>query len=133
MTQGRHNVHGKGGLRFKTPYTSSKHKAMLRNVVTELIVKEKVTVTSGVVKDLKKVADRLVGYAKKGDLHSRRLAAAVVRNVDADKEGKTSALDKLFSDLGKRFAKRNGGYTCSYKLNERRGDGASLVIVEWAK
>ena len=77
--QGRKNVHGKAGVRFKTGYTASKNKSMLRNVVTDLILNEEVKVTSGVTKELKSLADRLVTYAKRGDLHARRLAAQVVR------------------------------------------------------
>ena len=52
MQIGRKNVHGKGGVRFKTPYTSSKKKAQVRNLVTELIVYEKVSCTKGMVKDV---------------------------------------------------------------------------------
>ena len=74
--QGRKNVHGKTGVRFKAAYTKSKYENMLRNVVTQLVVSERVTVTAGVAKDLVKLSDKLVTSAKKGDLHSRRLAAA---------------------------------------------------------
>ena len=129
--QGRKNVHGKAGVRFKTGYTASKNKSMLRNVVTDLILNEEVKVTSGVVKDLKHVADRLVTYAKKGDLHHRRLAAAVVRPDVVDKDGK-DALTKLFDDLAPRMASRQGGYTKSFKLGVRRGDDAEVVLVRWS-
>ena len=60
MQIGRKNVHGKGGVRFKTPYTSSKHKAQIRNLCTELVIFEKVTVTRGMAKDVIKQFDRLV-------------------------------------------------------------------------
>ena len=129
--QGRKNVHGKAGVRFKTGYTASKNKSMLRNVVTDLILNEEVKVTSGVVKDLKHVADRLVTYAKKGDLHHRRLAAAVIRPGVVDKDGK-DALTKLFDDLAPRMASRQGGYTKSFKLGVRRGDDAEVVLVRWS-
>ena len=129
--QGRKNVHGKAGVRFKTGYTASKNKSMLRNVVTDLILNEEVKVTSGVVKDLKHVADRLVTYAKKGDLHHRRLAAAVVRPDVVDKDGK-DALTQLFDDLAPRMASRQGGYTKSFKLGARRGDDAEVVLVRWS-
>lgn len=129
--QGRKNVHGKAGVRFKTGYTASKNKAMLRNVVTDLILNEEVKVTSGVVKDLKHVADRLVTYAKKGDLHHRRLAASVVRPGVVDVNGK-DALSKLFDEIGPRMASRNGGYTKSFKLGARRGDDAEVVLVRWS-
>lgn len=122
--QGRKNVHGKTGVRFKTGYTASKNKAMLRNVVTDLIVKEEVKVTSGVTKELKQLADHLVTLAKRGDLHARRLAAQTVRSEEA--------LKKLFSEIGPRMASRNGGYTRSFKLGERRGDAAEVTLVRWS-
>lgn len=131
--QGRKNVHGKAGVRFKAPYTASKHKAMLRNVVTELVVHESVVVTSGVVKDLKSLADRLVTYAKKGDLHHRRLAASVLRNVFVDEKKTVTALDKLFNELGPRYASRNGGYTRSIKMVARKGDNAKMAQVEFVR
>ncbi len=133
-TQGRKNVHGKGGVRFKAAYTSSKYKAMLRNVVTELIVHERVVVTAGIAKDVKNLAEKMVTKAKVGDLHNRRLAAAVVRNnvfVDADK--KVSALDKLFAEIGPRYKERNGGYTRVLKMVPRRGDNAEMALVEFVK
>ena len=61
--QGRKNVHGKAGVRFKAGYTASKNKSMLRNVVSELIVGGEVKVTSGVVKELKSLADHQIGRA----------------------------------------------------------------------
>ena len=122
--QGRKNVHGKAGVRFKTGYTASKNKAMLRNVVTDLIVHEEVKVTSGVTRELKQLADHLVTLAKRGDLHARRLAAQTVRSDEA--------LKKLFAEIGPRMASRNGGYTRSFKLGERRGDAAEVTLVRWS-
>ena len=129
--QGRKNVHGKTGVRFKAGYTASKNKSMLRNVVTDLILNEEVRVTSGVVKELKSLADRLVTYGKKGDLHHRRLAASVVRPGVVGKDGK-DALTKLFEDIAPRMASRNGGYTKALKLGARRGDSAEVVLVRWS-
>ena len=63
--QGRKNVHGKTGVRFKAGYTASKNKAMLRNVVSSLIINGEVKVTSGVVKELKTLAEHLVTLASK--------------------------------------------------------------------
>ena len=121
--QGRKNVHGKTGVRFKAGYTASKNKAMLRNVVSSLIINGEVKVTSGVVKELKTLAEHLVTLAKRGDLHARRLAAQTVRNGFVDENG-VEALDKLFSEIGPKFASRNGGYTRALKLGARRGDNA---------
>lgn len=130
-TQGRKNVHGKGGVRFKAAYTASKDKSMLRNVVTQLIVSGRVQVTSMVGKQVSSLADRLVTYAKKGDLNSRRLAAAIVRDVWADEKAGVTALQKLFNEYGPRYANRNGGYTRVLKLGNRRGDNAKVVLVSF--
>ena len=129
-TIGRKNVHGKGGVRFKAGYTSDKEKNMLRNVVSQLIISGKVEVTLATAKRVSSKADRLVTYAKKGDLASRRLAAKYVREegfVDA-KTGKT-ALQKLFDVYGPKYRERNGGYTKVLKLDNRQGDNAPMAIV----
>ena len=129
--QGRKNVHGKAGVRFKAAYTASKNKSMLRNVVTDLILNGEVKVTSGVVKELKKLADHLVTLGKRGDLQARRLAAQTVRTNVTGKDGR-GALDVLFNDIAKAQAKRQGGYTKTFKLGPRRGDCAEVVLVRWA-
>ncbi len=131
MQIGRKNVHGKGGVRFKTPYTSSKKKAQVRNLVTELIVYEKVTCTKSMTKDVIKEFDHLVTLAKKGDQHSKRLAAAVVKHYDVDEN--TTALDKLFNVLAKDFANRNGGYLRVLKLENRKGDNAPVNMLVYSK
>ena len=97
-TQGRKNVHGKGGVRSKAAYTASKDKAMLRNVVSQLIVSEKVVVTATVAKQLTALADRMVTYAKKGDVAARRQAAKFVRDIWLMKL-KQQQLYKSFSTL----------------------------------
>ena len=130
-TIGRKNVHGKGGVRFKTGFTSSKHKNLLRNVLTDLVVYEKVSVTTSVVKDLVKKASHLITLAKRGDLHTRRQAISLLRNKMVDE--KTSAVDKLFNDLVKRFDGVNGGYVRVLKLAPRKGDGAEIRLVTWSK
>jgi len=132
-TQGRKNVHGKAGVRFKAPYNTSKRKSELRNLVTELIVHGRVSVTSGMGQDLKSLADRLVTYAKVGDLHHRRLAASVVRPIVIDEKTGLTPLDKLFDEIGPGYKARQGGYTRSLKLTNRQGDNAPMVIVEFVK
>ncbi len=127
MQIGRKNVHGKGGVRFKTPYTSSKKKAQVRNLCTELVIFEKVTVTRSMVKDVIKTFDHLVTLSKKGDLHSRRQAAAILRNYNLNSD--VDALTKLFNDLSKRFANRNGGYLRVLKLENRKGDNAPVRLL----
>ena len=126
----RKNIHGKAGVRFKAGYTVSKDKNMLRNVSTDLIIYGKVEVTAKVASQLKTTVDHLITLAKRGDLHARRQAAAYVRDVWANKEETQTALQKLFNEIGTRYADRNGGYTRALKLGNRRGDNAPMCIVE---
>ena len=126
----RKNIHGKAGVRFKAGYTVSKDKNMLRNVSTDLIIYGKVEVTAKVASQLKTTVDHLITLAKRGDLHARRQAAAYVRDVWAKKEETQTALQKLFNEIGPRYADRNGGYTRALKLGNRRGDNAPMCIVE---
>ena len=126
----RKNIHGKSGVRFKAGYTVSKDRNMLRNVSTDLIIYGKVEVTEKVAKQLKSSVDHLITLAKRGDLHARRQAAAYVRDVWANKEETQTALQKLFDEIGPRYAERNGGYTRALKLGNRRGDNAPMCIVE---
>ena len=132
-TQGRKNVHGKGGVRTKAAYTTSKYKSMLRTLVTDLIVKGSVTVTLSTARDLSSLADKMVTYGKKGDLHSRRLAAAVIRDVWADEANRVTALKKLFDEIAPSYKDRNGGYTRVLKIANRRGDNAPMAIVSLVK
>ena len=128
--QGRKNVRGKTGVRFKTAYTSSKDKAMLRNVTSELIVYGRVTLIAKVGKQTQSNVEKLITLAKRGDLHSRRLAASRLRDGIVRKDG-TKALDVLFNELGPRFKDREGGYTRILKIGPRRGDNAPMVILEF--
>ncbi len=132
-TQGRHNVHGKGGVRFKAGYTTAKDNNMLRNVVTQLIISEKVEVTDFVAGQISPLADRLVTYAKKGDLAARREAAKIVREVYVDKAQTKTALQKLFDEIGPRYKDRNGGYTRILKLGNRKGDNAPVSLVTFVE
>lgn len=96
---------------------------MFRNMVTSLIEEERITTTLPKAKELRRIADRMVTLAKQGSLHSRRRAAAVVKNK--------AAVKKLFSDLGPRYSGRNGGYTRILKLGHRHGDSAPMAIIEY--
>lgn len=130
--QGRKNVHGKTGVRFKAAYTKSKYENMLRNVVTDLILKGSVKVTEAVARDVVKEADRLVTLTKKEDvMNAKRQAARFIRNIE-NESGK-KALDVLFSEIGPKFKERNGGYTRRLKLGNRRGDDAPIVVVTWVE
>lgn len=123
--QGRKNVHGKTGVRFKAAYTKSKYENMLRNVVTDLILFGSVKVTEATARDVVKEADRLVTLTKKEDkMNAMRMANRFVRNVD-------NATEKLFNEIGPKMANRNGGYTRKLKLENRKGDNAPVVLVTW--
>ena len=128
--QGRKNVHGKTGVRFKAAYTKSKYENMLRNVVTDLIIHDAVKVTEAVARDVVKEADRLVTLTKKENvMNAKREANRFVRNIEVS-EGVT-ATDKLFNVIGPKMKDRNGGYTRRLKLENRRGDDAPIVLVTW--
>ena len=116
--------------------TSAHRKAMLRNLTTDLIVNEKIVTTETRAKEVRKFVEKMITLGKKGDLASRRRAAAFVMNVVADVQEENddvvvqSALQKLFDDLAPRFAERNGGYTRILKMSERRGDAAKMDVLE---
>ena len=130
--QGRKNVHGKTGVRFKAAYTKSKYENMLRNVVTDLILHGSVKVTEAVARDVVKEADHLVTLTKKEDvMNAKRQAARFVRNISNDKG--VAALDVLFNEIGPKMTARQGGYTRRLKLGNRRGDDAPIVVVTWVE
>ena len=130
--QGRRNVHGKAGVRFKAGYTKSKYENMLRNVVTDLILHGSVKVTEATACDVVKEADRLVTLTKKEDvMNAKRQAARFVRNIENAQGVKT--IDVLFNEIGPKFVKREGGYTRRLKLGNRKGDNAPIVVVTWVE
>lgn len=130
MSSARKNIHGKRGVKFKAGFTAAKKKNMMRNVATELIKYEKVVVTAKVAADLQPLADRLITLAKAGDLHSRRQAARVIRDVYVDEKQDKTVLQKLFADIAPRYVDRQGGYTRALKIDNRRGDNAPMRVVE---
>lgn len=116
--------------------TSSQRKALLRDLTTDLLVNGSIKTTEARAKEVRKTADKMITLAKRGDLASRRRAAAFVRNVVADVKEDVddvkiqSALQNLFEEIGPKYADRNGGYTRILKTMPRRGDGAPMVILE---
>ncbi|KRL97875.1 50S ribosomal protein L17 [Liquorilactobacillus satsumensis] len=116
--------------------TSGHRKALLRNLTTDLLVNEKIVTTEARAKEVRKTAEKMISLGKKGDLPSRRRAAAYLMDVVADvkEDGDDvvvqTALQKLFSDVADRFKERNGGYTRILKMEERRGDAAKMVVLE---
>lgn len=113
--------------------TADHRKALLRNLATDMIVHEKINTTEMKAKELRTVVDELVTLAKKGDLHARRQAASYVREVIADKATGKTALQKLFEEIGPRYAGRNGGYTRVVKTGVRTGDAAPMAYIEFVK
>lgn len=108
---------------------TSARKALLRDLVTDFIIHERIITTESKAKELRKIAEKMVTLAKKGTLSARRRAARTVRNEEAN-EGQT-ALQKLFSELGPRYNDRFGGYTRIIKTTPRQGDGAPMAIIEF--
>ncbi|MDF7682041.1 50S ribosomal protein L17 [Lactobacillus sp. ESL0679] len=121
----------------KLGWDSAHRKAMLREMTTQLFMKERIVTTETRAKEIRKTAEKMITLGKRGDLAARRKAAAFVRDEVADihEEGDAvvvkSALQKLFSDIAPRYKDRNGGYTRIMKLAKaRKGDGAPMVILE---
>jgi large subunit ribosomal protein L17 len=104
----------------------TKHRdSVLANLAKALILNEHVDTTYTRAKAGQRFAERLITLGRRGDLHARRIAFSRIR----DKQ----AIDKLFDEIGPRFAERPGGYTRVVRLGPRRGDGAEvarLMLVE---
>ena len=101
---------------------SSHRDAMFRNMVTSLIKHDRITTTDAKAKALRGIADHLVTLAKRGDLHARRQAMAIVREKNV--------VHKLFETANARFGSVSGGYTRIVKVGYRPGDAAKMSIIE---
>ena len=102
----------------------NKHRrSMLATMTKQVINNESITTTDTRAKEVRKFVDKMITYGKKGDLVSRRKALAFLHNDKA-------VVDKIFSDLAKRYEKRAGGYTQILKLDQRRGDDSLMVILK---
>lgn len=112
--------HGKSGRKFSRD--SGHRQAMFSNMAAALIKHEQIVTTLPKAKDLKRVVDKYITLAKKGDLNSRRLAVARLRDDDMVK--------KLFDVLAPRYKSRNGGYTRVLKAGFRYGDSAPRAVIE---
>ncbi len=102
--------------------TASHRKAMLRNMVTSLFAEERITTTTAKAKEARRVAERMITFARKGDLSARRHVARTVQD--------SSVLRKLFEDIAPRYIDRPGGYTRVLKVGARKGDAAETAILE---
>lgn len=113
----RHLIKGK-----KLRRNSSQRRALLRNLVTSFLEKERIKTTLAKAKAAKPLAERMITLAKKDNLHTRRLALRYIY--------KKGVVKKLFEDIGPRFTERPGGYTRIVKLGLREGDGAEMAMLE---
>jgi large subunit ribosomal protein L17 len=112
--------HLKAGRRLSR--TTEHRQAMLRNLVTALLEKERVETTWAKAKEARMMAEKVITLAKRGDLHARRLTLAVVRSK--------KVVAKLFGELKERYQERPGGYTRIILTGTRLGDGADMSILE---
>ncbi|HEY5220518.1 MAG TPA: 50S ribosomal protein L17 [Gemmatimonadaceae bacterium] len=112
--------HAKAGRALRR--TSEQKLALMRNLATSLIEQGAIETTEAKAKELRPFVEKLITKAKTGTLHARRLAG---RDIS-----KREAADKLFQELGPRYAKRPGGYTRILKTGHRKGDGAEMARIE---
>lgn len=113
----RHNVSGR-----KLNRTPAHRRMLYRNLVTALFKHERITTTVPKAKEARVVAEKLITFAKRGDLHARRQAAKKLNEPEV--------LQKLFAEIGPRYADRPGGYTRILRLGNRKGDNAEVAILE---
>ncbi len=116
---------GQGKFGSKLGRTTSHRKAMLRTMVTSFLKHEKIKTTDLKAKELRKVAEKMIGLGKRGDLHARRQAAAYVREREM--------VGKLFGELSARYRDRSGGYTRIVKTGYRVGDNAPMSVIEFVR
>lgn len=102
--------------------TSSHRKALIRNQVTELLRHERIVTTEAKAKTIRPAAEKVITLGKRGTLHARRQAGAILTD--------RGVLKLLFDDIAPRFQTRPGGYTRIVKLGPRQGDGARMALIE---
>ena len=112
-------------LRRKLSRPSQQRKALLRSLLIALFSHQKIVTTTPRAKEVKKIADKIITLAKTGDLHSRRQVLRIIPDKKLVKE--------IFEKIAKEVGDRRGGYTREIKYGTRRGDGASLSLVEIVK
>lgn len=113
--------HRRAGRRLNR--TPSHRRALFANMAAALIKHEQIVTTLPKAKEMRRVVDRLVTLAKRGNLHSRRLAVSRVRDE--------AMVKKLFEVLGPRYKERSGGYTRVLKAGFRYGDSAPMAVIEF--
>jgi large subunit ribosomal protein L17 len=102
--------------------SAAHERLLLANLATSLFEHNRITTTEAKAKRLRPLAEKLITFAKRGDLHARRQVMTVVRDKDV--------VHKLFADIGPGFAERPGGYTRIIKVGPRKGDNAPMAIIE---
>ncbi len=112
--------HAKQGRKLGTD--ASHTKAMLRGLARALFLNERIKTTETRAKEVRMLAERIITWGKRGDVHSRRLALAEL--------GDRELVHKIFADIAPRYTEREGGYTRILKLGPRKGDAAPMVILE---
>ncbi len=112
--------HRKAGYRLQRDVSA--RRALLRNLVTSVVMDERIETTITKAKAAKPIVEKMITLAKEGTLHSRRQAAAYLMTPESVK--------KLFDKLGPRFGQRNGGYTRIIRVGFRQGDGAETAMLE---
>jgi large subunit ribosomal protein L17 len=95
---------------------------ILANLATQLFEHGRITTTTAKAKRLRPLAERMITFAKRGDLHARRQVMTVIRDK--------SVIHELFTEIGPRYAGRPGGYTRIVKIGNRKGDNAPMAIIE---
>lgn len=108
--------------RRKLGRTASHRKALLRNLANQLIEHKEIRTTTAKAKEARSYIERLITYAKKGDLHHRRLAFAFLRNKQS--------INILFDEIAPAYSERQGGYTRVVKLGNRAGDSAPISLLQ---
>lgn len=112
--------HAVKGRKLRRP--TAHRRALLRNLVTSFLEKERVKTTVAKAKEARPLAEKMITLAKRNTLHARRRALAFL-----SKEG---AVKKLFEEVGPRFSERPGGYTRIVRVGLRQGDGAEMAMLE---
>lgn len=105
--------------------TAAHRKALMRNLVKALLVREQIRTTDAKAKELRRHADRIVTLGKKGTVHARRLAYVYL--------GSRKLVKRLFDEVAPRFHSRAGGYTRVLKIGPRQGDAAPISLVEFTE
>ena len=102
--------------------TTDHRNLMLRNIVTSLIKSGRIETTEAKAKEARKIAEKMITLAKRGDLHARRQAMAYMLDE--------TVVKNMFDEIAPKYSDRNGGYTRIIKIGQRRGDASPMVLLE---